>query len=127
MCIAATSRNIKVRRKVTKSEESVNLSVVSESSIAVPPLRLLYRFKRCWHAKTHGWAAFMFHGNCDEWGSTVTIIQVGNYMFGGCSDVSWYAIGSCRYGDSSKAFIYSLSNNSGSGYAVYNSVKLNVK
>lgn len=22
----------------------------------------------------------MFHGNCDEWGSTVTIIQVGNYM-----------------------------------------------
>ena len=27
--------------QVTKSEESVNLSVVSESSIAVPPLRLL--------------------------------------------------------------------------------------
>lgn len=22
----------------------------------------------------------MFHGNCDEWGSTVTNIQVGNYM-----------------------------------------------
>lgn len=36
-------------------------------------------------------------------------------------------LGCCRYEDSSKPFIYSLSNNSGSGYAVYNSVKLNVK
>ena len=33
----------------------------------------------------------------------------------------------CRSGNSSKAFIYSLTNNNGSGHAVYNPVKLPVK
>ena len=47
------------------------------------------RFVRCWHAKTDGWAASTFHSNCDGKGPTVTIIQVGSYIFGGYSDVSW--------------------------------------
>ena len=47
------------------------------------------RFVRCWHAKEDGWAASTFHGNCDDKGPTVTIIQVGSYIFGGYSDVSW--------------------------------------
>ena len=38
-----------------------------------------------------------------------------------------YLPGGCRYGNSSKAFIYSLTNNNGSGHAVYNPVKLRVK
>ena len=38
-----------------------------------------------------------------------------------------YLPGGCRYGSSSKAFIYSLTNNNGSGHAVYNPVKLRVK
>ena len=33
----------------------------------------------------------------------------------------------CLYGYSSKAFIYALTNNNGSGHAVYNPVKLRVK
>ena len=33
----------------------------------------------------------------------------------------------CSFGNSSKAFIYSLTNNNGSGHAVYNPVKLRVK
>ena len=45
---------------------------------------------RCWRAKTDGWAASTFHSNCDEKGPTVTIIQVGSYIFGGYTDVSWY-------------------------------------
>ncbi|CAH3045245.1 unnamed protein product [Porites evermanni] len=77
------------------------------------------RFVRCWHAKEDGWAASTFHGNCDDKGPTVTIIQVGSFIFGGYS--------SCWLGDSSKAFIYSLTNNNGSGHAVYNPVKLRVK
>ena len=44
---------------------------------------------KCWHAKTDGWAASTFHSNCDEKGPTVVIIQVGNYIFGGYTDVSW--------------------------------------
>ena len=38
-----------------------------------------------------------------------------------------YLPGSCSRGYSSKAFIYSLTNNNGSGHAVYNPVKLQVK
>ena len=39
----------------------------------------------------------------------------------------YYLPGYCFYGYSSKAFIYSLTNNNGSGHAVYNPVKLRVK
>ena len=48
------------------------------------------RFVKCWHAKTDGWAASTFHSNCDGKGPTVTIIQVGSYIFGGYTDVSWF-------------------------------------
>ena len=46
-------------------------------------------FVRCWHAKTDGWAASTFHSNCDGKGPTVTIVQVGSYIFGGYTDKSW--------------------------------------
>ena len=39
----------------------------------------------------------------------------------------YYLPGVCQFGYSSKAFIYSLTNNNGSGHAVYNSVKLRIK
>ena len=39
----------------------------------------------------------------------------------------YYLPGRCRFGKSSKAYIYSLTNNNGSGHAVYNPVKLRVK
>ena len=39
----------------------------------------------------------------------------------------YYLPGYCSYGYSSKAFIYSLTNNNGSGHVVYNPVKLQVK
>ena len=39
----------------------------------------------------------------------------------------YYLPGRCSSGYSSKAFIYSLTNNNGSGHAVYNPVKLRVK
>ena len=39
----------------------------------------------------------------------------------------YYLPGYCWYGYSSKAFIYSLTNNNGSGHAAYNPVKLRVK
>ena len=39
----------------------------------------------------------------------------------------YYLPDRCSYGNSSKAFIYSLTNNHGSGHVVYNPVKLRVK
>ena len=47
------------------------------------------RFVRCWHAKTDGWATSTFHSNCDGKGPSVTIIQVGDYIFGGYTGASW--------------------------------------
>ena len=38
-----------------------------------------------------------FHGNCDDKGPTVTIIQVGSFIFGGYSDVTWKADGEYMY------------------------------
>ena len=46
---------------------------------------------KCWHAKTDGWAASTFHSNCEGKGPTVTIIQVGSYIFGGYTDLSWFS------------------------------------
>ncbi|XP_044166811.1 uncharacterized protein LOC114973989 [Acropora millepora] len=71
------------------------------------------RFVRCWRAKTDGWAASTFHSNCDGKGPTVTIIQVGSYIFGGYTDLSWFNPSSCVYSSSSKSFIYSLYNING--------------
>ena len=50
-----------------------------------PPIK----FVRCWRALTDGWGASTFHNNCDGKGPTVTIIQVGAYIFGGYTDKSW--------------------------------------
>jgi hypothetical protein len=43
----------------------------------------------CWRASRDGWAASRFHAGCDNKGPTVTIVQVGRYIFGGYTDVSW--------------------------------------
>ena len=48
-------------------------------------------FVRCWHAKTDGSAASIFHDNCDGKGPTVTIIKSGSYIFGAYTDVSWHS------------------------------------
>ena len=46
-------------------------------------------WKRCWRASVDGWAASTFHSGCDNKGPTVTIIKVGQYIFGGYASVSW--------------------------------------
>ncbi|XP_015749123.1 PREDICTED: uncharacterized protein LOC107328890 isoform X2 [Acropora digitifera] len=55
-------------------------------------------------------------------GPTVTVIQVGSYIFGGYTDVSWSSPSSCRYASSRKSFIYSLYNING-----FSPVKLQIK
>ena len=70
---------------------SLNIKYVDKlNSFLAPVLQSSRgRFVRCWHTKTDGWAASTFHRNCDGKGPTVTIIQVGSYIFGGYTDVSW--------------------------------------
>lgn len=46
-------------------------------------------WKRCWRASADGWAASTFHSHCDNKGPTVTIVKVGQYIFGGYTSLSW--------------------------------------
>ena len=46
-------------------------------------------WKQCWRASVDGWAGSTFHSGCDNKGPTVTIIKVGQYIFGGYASVSW--------------------------------------
>ncbi|XP_015770842.1 PREDICTED: peroxidasin homolog [Acropora digitifera] len=71
---------------------SLNIKYIDKlNSFLAPVLRSSSRrrFVRCWRAKTDGWAASTYHSNCDAKGPTVTIIQVGSYIFGGYTDLSW--------------------------------------
>jgi len=69
------------------------------------------RWQRCWHAATDGWAASKFHGQCDGKGPTVTLVRVGNYVFGGYSDIPWHSRGT--YSTSTRSFLFSLYNING--------------
>ncbi|XP_074627718.1 obscurin-like isoform X2 [Acropora palmata] len=116
-------------QKVALSSSSILGSLdikylVKLNSFLAPVLRSSSRsrFVRCWQAKTDGWAASTFHSNCDGKGPTVTIIQVGSYIFGGYTDVSWSSPSSCASASSSKSFIYSLYNING-----FSPVKLQIK
>ena len=51
-------------------------------------------WRKCFHAKTDGWAASTFHEKCDNKPHTVSIIKVGVRVFGGYADVCWK---SCEY------------------------------
>lgn len=82
----------------------------------------LARWKLCYRASRDGWSAFTFHGSCGNKPSTVTIIRVGQYIFGGYSDKDFgvpkyetrnrygYSSSSSNCQRSSKAFIFSLRN-----------------
>ena len=44
---------------------------------------------RCYRASEDGWLSHIFHLQCGSLGQTITLIKVGNYIFGGYSDQSW--------------------------------------
>ncbi|XP_044167069.1 peroxidasin homolog [Acropora millepora] len=93
---------------------SLNIKYVDKlNSFLAPVLQSSSRsrFVRCWRAKTDGWASSTFHSNCDGKGPTVTIVQVGSYIFGGYTDRSWSSF--CAWASSSKSFLYSLYNVNG--------------
>ena len=50
----------------------------------------------CWRASQNGWASTTFHSLCDYKGPTITIVRVGEYIFGGYVGMSW-TTGKCIY------------------------------
>ncbi|CAH3028669.1 unnamed protein product [Porites evermanni] len=71
-------------------------------------------WKLCFRASIHGWRSRTFHSYCDNKGSTVTIVRVGIYIFGGYNDNSWQWSAGYQY--STNTFLYSLKNYGGYGY-----------
>ena len=45
--------------------------------------------KLCWRATRDGWSAWRFHLYCDYKKQTITIVKVGQYVFGGYATASW--------------------------------------
>ena len=43
----------------------------------------------CWRASRDDWDNNKFHSLCDEKGPTITVVQVGTYIFGGYTSLSW--------------------------------------
>ena len=47
------------------------------------------RWKRCFNARDHSYSAASFHAHCNDKGPTVTLVEVGHYVFGAYADQSW--------------------------------------
>ena len=46
-------------------------------------------WKQCYSADQASWVTKDFHVRCDKKGPTLTIIQLGEYIFGGFVEQSW--------------------------------------
>ena len=66
--------------------------------------------KLCWRATRDGWSSSTFHSNCDNKKPTVTIVKVGQYLFGGYATESWEGkINQTSFNCASIVQIFSLS------------------
>ena len=59
------------------------------SEYTEPVERIGKQWKLCWRASDQYFNASEFHAACDNKGPTVTLVKVGNNVFGGYTDKSW--------------------------------------
>ncbi|XP_048578078.1 uncharacterized protein LOC5504431 [Nematostella vectensis] len=76
---------------------------------------------KCYRTSNQSWSASTFHSNCDNKGPTVTIVRVGENVFGGYTDRFWDN-SRPRYKSSEKSFLFTLFNTEG-----YKPAKLSLK
>ena len=55
----------------------------------INPRRSENDWELCWRASRGDLDNTKFHSLCDEKGPTITIVKVGNYIFGGYTSLSW--------------------------------------
>ncbi|PFX14290.1 hypothetical protein AWC38_SpisGene21565, partial [Stylophora pistillata] len=65
----------------------------------------------CYRASFHDWHVHTFHNNCDGKRNTVTIVEAGQYVFGGYTDIPWESSGG--WTSTPNAFLFSLHNTEG--------------
>ena len=66
-----------------------NSEYLSNLTNWIKPRRSENDWELCWRKSRHGWDNNTFHSLCDEKGPTITIVKVGNYIFGGYTSLSW--------------------------------------
>ena len=66
-----------------------NIQYVGTLNSWLKPMAGSGYWKICYQASNNGWTADTFHRLCDNKGPTVTIVQVGQYVFGGYIGISW--------------------------------------
>ena len=57
----------------------------------IPVVQSNFHWKHCLQLSRDGWDNFNsnFHSNCDDKGPTLTIVRVGQYVFGGYTSATW--------------------------------------
>ena len=63
--------------------------LVDLARFLIPTLGDHSKWVLCYRASSHGWGASIFHTRCDGKRDTISIIKVGQYLFGGYTDISW--------------------------------------
>ena len=66
-----------------------NSEYLSNLTNWINPRRSENDWELCWRKSRDGWDMNKFHSLCDEKGPTITIVKVGNYIFGGYTSLSW--------------------------------------
>lgn len=59
-------------------------------------------WKMCFNARQHSYSAASFHALCNNKGPTVTLVEVGRYVFGGYTDQAWT---SCKCLDTTRIVV----------------------
>ena len=66
-----------------------NSEYLSNLTNWIKPIKSDSDWKLCWRVSRDGWDSSRFHSLCDEKGPTITIVKVGQYIFGGYTSLSW--------------------------------------
>ena len=59
-------------------------------------------WKMCFNAREHSYSSASFHALCNNKGPTVTLVEVGLYVFGGYTDQAWT---SCKCHDNTRSVV----------------------
>ena len=70
-----------------------NSEYLSNLTNWIKPIKSDSDWKLCWRASrdNNNWDNSQFHSLCDDKGPTITIVKVGNNIFGGYTSLSWNA------------------------------------
>ena len=60
------------------------------------------QLRLCYRASRDGWSAQQFHARCDDKTGTAVLVKVGNWIFGGYTDQTWWKESKNSYSGSSQ-------------------------